>query len=275
MSTGTGLRRGLRVLEVLARDEAAAQDGLGVVAIARLIGEDKSQASRALRTLADEGLVERDPATRGYRIGPRVFAYAAVVARGRLLRAAPPLLRRLVAELGERAHLSVLDGASVLTLLSESPDHAVQAVGWVGRLVPAHNTASGRALLLDAEPEELRARLAAVSFAGGRPGAPRDVDELARRLAEDGGRGYSAVDEEFEAGLVAVAAPVRGFEGRIVAALNVSAPRFRFGDRMGEAAAALTAATRELSAALGAPSGPDDPSPPGRPTPDRARMRGR
>jgi IclR family KDG regulon transcriptional repressor len=250
VSTETGLRRGLRVLEALAGAEQAENGGLGVVAIARLIGKDKSQASRTLRTLAEEGLVERDPATLGYRLGPRIFAYAAVVARGRLLRTAPPLLGRLVALLGERAHLSVLDGSSVLTLLSESPAHAIQAVGWVGRLVPAWNTASGRALLLEAGSGELRARLADVSFADGRPGAPRDVDELARRIAEARRRGYAAVDEEFEPGLVGVAAPVRGFGGSIVAALNVSAPKFRFGERLDEAGAALARAAAELSAEL-------------------------
>src|SRR5918992_3960138 len=120
---GSGLRRGLDALELLAQDDG----GLGVVDVARRLGIDKSQASRTLRALADHGLAERDPATRAYRLGPRVFAYAAHVSERRLLRAAPAVLERLVAELGERAHLSVLDGTDVLTLHSHSPPHAVQA----------------------------------------------------------------------------------------------------------------------------------------------------
>ena len=63
-----------------------------MVAVARRLGVDKSQASRMLRVLADQGLAERDPASRVYRLGPRVFAYAAVVSERRLLRIAPPVL---------------------------------------------------------------------------------------------------------------------------------------------------------------------------------------
>jgi DNA-binding IclR family transcriptional regulator len=53
--------------------------------------------------------------------------------------------------------------------------------------------------------------------------------------------------------LIAVAAPVRGVRGRIVAAVNVSAPRFRFAGRVEEAGAATKLAADRLSAQLGAP----------------------
>src|SRR5215218_3626471 len=160
---GSSLRRGLLALEVLAHAEG--QDGLGVVDVARRLDVDKSQASRTLRTLADHGLAERDAVSRAYRLGPRVFAYAALVSERRLLRSAPPILDRLVNALGERAHLSVLDGPMVLTLLSHSPTHAVQTAGWVGRTVPAYCTAAGRALLADHDPAALRTLLGGVELA--------------------------------------------------------------------------------------------------------------
>ncbi len=175
---GSSLRRGLLALEALALAEEHDDAGLGVVDVARRLGVDKSQASRTLRALADQGLAERDAASRAYRLGPRVFAYAALVSERRLLRAAPPVLARLVAALGERAHLSVLDGAAVLTLLSQSPPHAVQAAGWAGRSVPAYCTAAGRALLADHDPEALRALL------GGRRPRRRAARTRSRRIAE-------------------------------------------------------------------------------------------
>ena len=64
--------------------------------------------------------------------------------------------------------------------------------------------------------------------------------------------------EEFEPGLVAAAAPIRGVTGAIVAALNVSAPRFRFDDRLEEAAGRLVLAAAELSAAIGGVASPGD-----------------
>ena len=57
----TGLRRGLAIVEVLAEHAAADGGPLGVVRIAELVGREKSQVSRTLRTLAETGFVERDP----------------------------------------------------------------------------------------------------------------------------------------------------------------------------------------------------------------------
>jgi IclR family KDG regulon transcriptional repressor len=245
---GTSLRRGLLALEVLAHAEG--QDGIGVVDVARRLGVDKSQASRTLRALADHGLAERDAASRAYRLGPRVFAYAALVSERRLLRSAPPVLDGLVSALGERAHLSVLDGSSVLTLLSHSPPHAVQTAGWAGRSVPAYCTAAGRALLADHDAAALRALLQGVEFAPRGPNTARSLDELAARVREAAERGFAVADEELEPGLVAVAAPVRRFDGRVIAALNVSGPAFRFRPRLQQAGEEVARAAAELSARL-------------------------
>ena len=239
MNPGTsGLVRGLAVLQVLAGREAASRGGLGVVRLAELIGSDKSQTSRTLATLAEHGLVERDPDTLSYRIGWQVFALAARAGEPRLLAAAPSLLRGLVHELGESAHLSVREGASVLTVLSESPASAIHAPALVGALTPLANTSAGRVLVFDLSDEELTAL-----------GLSQEVE----RVAEARGLGYAIVREESEPGLVAAAAPVRDNAGRVVAAVNVSAPAFRFAHRLEEAAAAVATAAGKLSADLGAP----------------------
>jgi IclR family KDG regulon transcriptional repressor len=238
VTTATGLRRGLRVLEALASDEALA-GGLGVLRIAELVEQDKSQVSRTLRTLAEHGVVDRDPETRAYRIGWSVFALAARAGDMRLVTAGEPVVRELAQSLGERVHLSVLQGAEVLTILSHATPHAIEAAGWVGRTVPAYCTSSGYALLLDAD---VAAVLAGVE--------PRTLARAKARIAAAHERGYAVADEDFEPGLVAVAAPVRDFRGRIAAALNVSAPKFRFDSRLEEAGAAVAHAASALSAKL-------------------------
>jgi IclR family KDG regulon transcriptional repressor len=145
----------------------------------------------------------------------------------------------------------VLQGTEVLTLLSESPEHAVQAAGWVGRLVPAYCSSSGQALLLDHTREQLRDLLGGVRFLRLGPNTPRSPAELTRRIEQARIRGYATVDEEFEPGLVAAAAPVRDFRGRIVGALNVSGPKFRLGERLEEAGVEVAQAAETLSARLG------------------------
>ena len=230
--TATGLKRGLAVL--LALDGGGE---LGVTSIAERVGREKSQVSRTLKVLAEHGLVERDPDSLAYRLGWRLFALAGAAGDERLAAAAPAALRGLVHALGEVAHLSVLQDAGVLTVMSESPPHTVQAVNWVGRVVPVLGTSAGYALLLDHEPSELR-----------RFGP---VGTLSKRLAEARARGFTLVDEEFEPGLVAVGAPVRDFRGRIVAAVNVSAPKFRFAARLEQAGEHVRAVADDLSRTLG------------------------
>ena len=250
------LRRELAILVVLGGEEAVANGGLGVVRIADLIGREKSQVSRTLKTLAESGFVDRDAATLHYRLGWTFFALAARAGEQRLLSVAPPLIERLVKNLGETAHLSVLQGTEVLTVLSESPPHAVKADGWAGRTVPIYCTSSGRALLFDHDREALSDLLSGVEFRELRPGTVRNVEELHESLVAAQARGYALVDEEFEFGLVGAAAPVRDFRGRLVAALNVSAPKFRLGERLEGAGEEVKRAADELSALLGRSSDP-------------------
>jgi DNA-binding IclR family transcriptional regulator len=235
----TSIRRGVEALLTLAGEEAAAEGGLGVTRVARMLGREKTQVSRTLATLAEYGLVDRDPDTRAYRLGWRIYAMAQTAGSRHLLDSARPLLAALVARFGEGAHLSVLQGAEVVTVLSEQSPHAVRAVNWIGRNTPAFCTSAGKALLLDRTQDELEAL-----FDGER------ARRLAAATAEARARGYAIADEEMDAGLTAAAAPVRDGHGRIVAAINVSGPTFRVRSRLDEIGAGVAAAAAELSAAL-------------------------
>jgi IclR family KDG regulon transcriptional repressor len=248
--TATSLRRGLAILLAFER-----HGELGVTRIAETVGYEKSQVSRTLKVLADSGLVERDPKTLGYRLGWRFFVLAAMAGDQRLAASAPGSLRALVDAFGESAYLSVLQGASVLTVVSEAPPHAVRAADWVGQVTPAGCTSAGYALLLDHERPQLSGFLPDAAFRRMRPRAPQTAKELWHRLVDARARGFAIADEEFEPGLVAVAAPVRDFSGRIVAAVNLSAPKFRFGDRLPEAGAAVRHAAAQLSQTLGSSDG--------------------
>ncbi len=246
----TSLQRMIAILDALATAPAREHRGLGVVEVARLIGREKSQVSRTLKMLADVGLADRDPDTLGYRLGWRVFTLAASAADQHLLSVAPATLRRLIAVVGERAHLSVLVGAEVLTVMSEGPIRAIEASEWVGRVTSLHTTSAGRALLFDHTDDEVRSVLTNAKFAANEPNAPRNVDELLRRLRAARKIGYAIIDEEFEIGHVAAAAPIRDFRGRAIAALNVSAPKFRLGRHLKTVGVQVMAAASHLSEEL-------------------------
>ncbi len=247
----TSLRRALSVLLVLASDRSVKSHGLGVMEIAGLMDREKSQVSRTLRTLNDLGLVDRDPDTLNYRLGWQLFALAARAGEQRLLEEASPLLTGLVREVKERAHLCVFQGGEVLTVLSESPAQAVQAVDWVGRTVPAHCTSSGRALLLDHGLPELASLWPGARLPRPAPNSPASVRKLHALILEARTRGFAVAEEELEPGLVAVAAPIRDSRSRVVAALDVSGPKFRLEGRLEAVGQTLGDAAEELARRVG------------------------
>ncbi|MBA3430478.1 MAG: IclR family transcriptional regulator, partial [Actinobacteria bacterium] len=69
-------------------------------------------------------------------------------------------------------------------------------------------------------------------------------------------QGWAFSDEEFEVGLIGIAAPVRDFRGRVTASLNVSAPKFRLKGRVEETALRTKSAADALTLEMGASSKP-------------------
>ena len=279
----SGLRRDLDLLEALTSSEA--RNGLGVTRLAELTGRDKGQVSRTLATLDEAGFVERDAETLVYTLGSRIFSLAAQTAEARLVKMSAPYLRRVVAATHETTHLCALRGGSVLTLASEISEHAFRGLGWEGVRTSAWRTSSGRALMSDWNDEELgrwyHAHIAdevertghlasATDFAAepvdqatsvplmqAPPPPPEKlrVTDLRSFLTEIHlvqQQGFATVDEEFEAGVVGVSAPVTDFRGKVVAAINISAPKSRLGTNLQRAGAYAAHVAAELSRALGA-----------------------
>jgi IclR family pca regulon transcriptional regulator len=135
---------------------------------------------------------------------------------------AEPHLEWLVHETGESSSLSVLDGQDIV-YVARVPTSRIMAVAInVGTRFPAYATSMGRVLLAGLDDEALERYLAEVDLAVLTAQTVRSTEELRDRLAEARRLGYALVDQELEAGLRSIAAPVRDRQGRVVAAVNVS-----------------------------------------------------
>jgi IclR family KDG regulon transcriptional repressor len=253
------VRRAVALLLTLGGDEALDAGGLGVKRLSELTGHEISRVSRTLEVLADSRLIERDQASRAYSLGWQFFAIAARAGHSQLRQSAVRFVRLLTEEFEESAYLSVLDGREVLTIISESPTHTLQVAGWVGRSHPyLYSTSAGRALLFGHSDEELTTLLREVEFRPPGPNGPTSFAEFAERLARERRRGWVYSDEEFERGLIAIAAPVYDFDGRVVAALNLSGPKFRAEKALANAGQRLTEVAMQLSRLLGHTPRPRD-----------------
>jgi IclR family transcriptional regulator, acetate operon repressor len=222
---GGGLRSVTRAVRAL---EAIAESGdMGVSELGRKLDVHKATASRLLATLAERGLVERDPFSERYRLGFGLIRLAgAAMTSLDLVRSGRPILEELAERTRETVNIGVVSGDGVVYVDQVAGSRAIVSVNWVGQRTPLHCTSNGKVLLaFMAEAERDRILARPLERKTPRtivdPAALRDELEGIRR------RGYAQTVEELEEGLNAVAAPVRQADGRVTAALSVSGPAFR------------------------------------------------
>ena len=150
----TTVVKALTVLEALASSAAP----LGVTELATKLGLSKSNVHRLLQTLASRGYVTQ--VDQRYTVTTRLWELGAmVVSRLDVARVATPVMQRLVAEVDETAHLSILDMAAceVISIHNVESTQPVRAYSRIGQRTPAHCVATGKALLSVQPPEALRA----------------------------------------------------------------------------------------------------------------------
>ncbi|MDN5910921.1 MAG: IclR family transcriptional regulator, partial [Brevibacterium sp.] len=182
----------------------------------------RSTVSRLLSALERNGLVERDGEGL-YRGGSLFATYASRFDRVEtLVTAADPTLQRLSEETGETVNLAVPSSTGVVQVAQVDSTFVLGATNWVDVEVPPHCSALGKimyAFEIVPIPSGRLERRTQYTL-GSRK-------ELTDNLAEVRERGYAIVHEEFEEGLDALAAPVFGFDGRVVAAIGISGPTMR------------------------------------------------
>jgi DNA-binding IclR family transcriptional regulator len=195
--------------------------------VARELNVHRSTALRLLGTLERHAIVERDQRTARYRLGRRIPQLASVVTGEFDLRyVARPVCEQLARAAGETATLDMLVGDVIVPIEQATASTSVVSVNWLGRRTPVHCTASGKAILAflpDAERERLLSRPLERVTAH----TITERNELEAQLANVHQSGIARTFEELELGLDAIAAPVFGADGGVVAALDVSGPSHR------------------------------------------------
>jgi len=240
--------RSLDLLEAL-----AAPGELGLVELATRAGLQPSTAHRLLATLTERGYTLQSEETGRYLLGYKLLELASFVnARTTHLRAlARPYLASVQRVTGETANLTIFEPPDVIFLDQVEGTRSVRMFTQVGLAVPAHTSASGKAILAYQPPEVIDALLTR----GLQRLTPRTItapDELRKELARIRRRGYAIDNEEHEEGVSCVSAPIFDFEGAVCAAISVSAPTQRIHSadtaELGELIAGRAA---EVSRALG------------------------
>jgi IclR family transcriptional regulator, acetate operon repressor len=237
--------------------------GLDIIALFTSVGPELSQTEisdalslplatvhRLTGVLTERGFLERDPQTRRLRLGLELTRLVPPLLAGMHL---PDLARHHLVELAARTHetvnLAVLQGNEVVYLVSEVGDRLLTLHATVGQRLPAHCSALGKCLLAHLTEETARELLGPEPYETRTPHTLTSWKALAPALAEILRTGIAYSAEEYEIGLVSIAAPVRWTGGPGAAAINVSLPASRLTDDSREE---LTALLRETARAIDA-----------------------
>jgi DNA-binding IclR family transcriptional regulator len=230
----------LRVLE--------SEQPVALTELASATGLPKSTASRLVSALERRGLIEQDGERGRLRPGPAILR---VAERGMLERniveLAKASLDALAEHSGETINLAVPARHGVEHLAQVDSRHFLGAGQWVGRSVEYHCTANGKVFMAFG-----RATLPAQPLARYTERTITDPVTLRAELQAVRSTGWATAIDELEDGLAAMAAPVRGARGDVVAALSISGPTLRMTTaRIHELEPLLTREARALSHRLG------------------------
>lgn len=239
--------RTIEILELL----AASPHRLTLSQLQRSLGVPKSSLHGLLRTLVSRGWLETDQRGTSYGIGLRALRTgAAYLERDATVQAAGPLLTRLRNELDETVHLARLDRGDIVYLASRESTHHLRTASRIGRRLPAHATALGKALLAERAPDEVDGLLPD-PLPALTSDTTTDRTDLHAELAEIRLRGWSLERGQSVVGIgcVAVTVPSRR---PAIDALSCSVPLVRFTDvHVAEIVAALAGVAEELAGLAG------------------------
>lgn len=225
MKTGSSTAsRAFAVLECV----AASAEPLALPDLVEATGFPKSTVHRLLLLLESERLLAREPDGKHFTAGPRLATLALAALKNSANRAERhAVLHDLVDAVGETCNFTMLDGDEVVYLDRVEAGWPLRVMLAPGSHVPLHCTASGKLFLALMPPARRRRLLAVAPLKRLTRNTITDKNRLLRELEHIRIEKIGTDDEEFLAGLTAVAVPVLDARQRILATVAVHAPTSR------------------------------------------------
>lgn len=243
------VRNALRVLEEVAERQPA-----GVADLARALEIPKSTVQRALLTLQDAGWLRPSDGTGATRwvLTTKPLLIGRSTSGDLSLRdVAVPVMEELRGRCDETVHLAVPEGGKVVLIERLETSQPVRIILPLGKNLPLHASANGKAVLAASGPEFIERYLAEglTRFTGT---TITERERLRAELALIRKRGYATNDGEWRTDVSAAAAPVVGRSGEPVASISINVPSSRVtSETRAQHGVLVCAAAAEIGSALG------------------------
>ncbi len=224
----------------------------GVREVAKSLGIAKSSAHDLMNSLAQVGLLGKTVEGR-YRLGWRLVTLSeTLLATTELRREARPVIEELAKQCQETIHLAILDESKVVYVdkLEGSQAVRVEMTSLGTRLYP-HSSSVGKVLLAFRSQSEFKKIVKKNGLSQLTPNTITDENTLEQALAKIRKQGYAVDLEETLKDLCCIGAPIRNYNGDVVAAISMSTPAYRFQRSQAEYRRAIVHAAKMISERLG------------------------
>lgn len=227
---------------------------LGITDLSNRLNLEKNNVFRLVVTLKAKNYIEMNDSTGKYRLGMQTRALGHVATRQyHFENQARPFLNELKQQCNEACYFSVIQGDYTYYLDGVDTDLPVRVAQRVGGSRPVYCTAAGKVLLAYMEPQKREQLLSALEMVGVTDRTVTDLNQLKMELVAVAQKGHAVENQEHDAGVMEVAAPVFDSYGEIVGALSILGPEIRLaGSRLERELIPLVClSASRLSAALG------------------------
>ena len=223
--TNQSIEKALQIIEILAsqRGYMRLQD------ISAQADIPAPTAMRLLTALANYNYVTQSEETHKYSLTLKFAQIGSMVkSQFSISEVARPYLVDLARRCGESVCLAIEQDMEVLYIDSvDGPDSMLRTMQRIGKRAPLYSTGVGKLLLLNFEPKEIDRYVAKTGLKALTKNTITTKEGLLRKLQEIRARNYAEDDEECELGARCVAAPIRDYTGRVIAAASISGPTIR------------------------------------------------
>ena len=243
------VHRAIKILSLF----SLAKPSLGISEISRALSLHKATVQNLVRTLNNEGVLQRDPETRKYQLGLRLYEFGVILtATLEINQKASEPTHQLAIKARKVVHVAIRDGDSAIITLDAYPRSQPYLSTPLGLRFPLYCTALGKALLAYSEQEELDDYLKGLKFFAYTPNTILQKNQLLKDLEKTRQRGYSINREEHLLSRAAIGAPIFGNNGKVIACLSlVCDPLEITGENINQIAADVIGTAVEISRRMG------------------------
>ena len=205
-------------------------------------------ASRLIKTMVGMGFLTKNVENGRYMLGSNLYYLGQLAVGNRDLEDASKLvLRKLVEETGETAHIWIRDGIYRYCYMQQECTQLIRQVSAIGERSPLWEGATGQVLLGFQRPEVLPSFLVEIK----EEDPEVDLDRLLMKAMKAKQNGYAKKNGENENHVGCICAPVFDETGEVNACLGISMPEFRYPEDDSKWVKSVCSGAAEISRNLG------------------------